>query len=379
MKRHTLTLQPATPGTEHRLTVLRFGTAGRSPKAFIQAALHADEVPALLVAQQLWRQLAALEAAGELLGEVVLVPYANPLGLGQLLLGQHQGRFDLRDGLNFNRGFPELGLAVAQTLNGQLGTGLGRHLGTDAAVNQQLIRQTLRAEAENLTVQHAAQDLKRQLLLQALDADVVLDLHCDGQAALHLYALTPQADLATELGALLGAQAVLLATVSGDAPFDEACSRPWLQLQQQFPQAAVPLACFAATVELRGEADTSHALAAQDSRALIEFLRRRGIVAGAPAPLPAPLCVPTPLAASEPVVAPQAGIVVFHVETGQRVEAGQTVADIVDLDTTAITPVRAQSAGVLYARCPLRWAACGDRLAKIAGTALVRSGSLLSP
>ena len=371
MERHTLTLQPATPGTEHRLTVLLFGAAGRGPKACIQAALHADEVPALLVAQQLWRQLAALEAAGALLGEVVLVPYANPLGLGQLLLGQHQGRFDLRDGLNFNRGFPELGLAVARALDGRLGG--------DAAVNRLLIRQALHAAAQDLTVQHATQDLKRQLLLQALDADVVLDLHCDGQAALHLYALTPQADQAVELGALLGAQAVLLATESGDAPFDEACSRPWLQLQQHFPQAAIPLACFAATVELRGEADTSHSLAAQDSQALIEFLRRRGIVAGVPAPLPAPLCEPTPLAASEPVVAPQAGIVVFHVETGQHVGAGQNVADIVDLDSGAITAVCAQSAGVLYARCPLRWAARGSRLAKIAGTALARSGSLLSP
>ena len=65
----------------------------------IQAALHADEVPALLVAQALRTQLTALEAQGAVLGEVVLVPYANPIGLAQQLLGQHEGRFDLRDGL----------------------------------------------------------------------------------------------------------------------------------------------------------------------------------------------------------------------------------------------------------------------------------------
>jgi predicted deacylase len=196
---------------------------------------------------------------------------------------------------------------------------------------------------------------------------------------MHLYALTPQAGWAAELGALLGAHAVLLATESGDSPFDEACSRPWLQLQQAFPQAAIPLACFAATVELRGEADTSHQLAQQDASAIIEFLRRRGIVAGAPAPLPAALCEATPLAGSEPLVAPHAGIVVFHVETGQRVRAGQNVVDIVDLDSGAITPVRAQSDGMLYARGALRWAARGSRLGKIAGTSLARSGKLLSP
>jgi len=371
MQRLSITLQPHTPGTQHHLTVLRFGTPGQGPKAYIQAALHADEVPALLVAQQLRWQLERLEAEGALLGEVVLVPYANPLGLGQVLLGQQQGRFDLRDGLNFNRGCPDLGAAAAQALAGRLGG--------DAVVNRGWIRQALRAAALAGDAQHAAQDLKRQLLAQAVDADVVLDLHCDGQAAMHLYALTPQADWATELGALLGAQAVLLATESGDSPFDEACSRPWLQLQQQFPQAAIPLACFAATVELRGEADTSHALARQDAQALIEFLRRRGVVAGTPAALPAALCGATPLAGSEPVIAPQAGIVVFQVETGQHLRAGQTVADIVDLDSGAITAVRAQSAGVLYARGALRWAACGSRLGKIAGTSLARSGKLLSP
>jgi predicted deacylase len=371
MRKEIIRLQPGSPGSEARLTVLHFGQPGQGPKAYIQAALHADEVPALLVAQHLRGLLEALEAEGALLGEVVLVPYANPLGLGQMLLGQQQGRFDLRDGLNFNRACPDLGSAAALALTGRLGD--------DAAVNRGLIRQALLAAAQGQIAQHPAQDLKRQLLLQAVDADVVLDLHCDGQAAMHLYALTPQADWATELGALLGAHAVLLATESGDSPFDEACSRPWLQLQQQFPQAAIPLACFAATVELRGEADTGHVLALQDAKALIEFLRRRGVVAGTPTALPAALCEATPLAGSEPVVAPHAGIVVFHVETGQPVRAGQNVADIVDLDSGAITPVRALSAGVLYARGAQRWAACGSRLGKIAGTSLQRLGRLLSP
>ena len=373
MHSRQIPLLAASPGSEHRLTVLSFGNPGDGPKAYIQAALHADEIPALLVAQQLRQQLRTLESAGALHGEVVLVPYANPLGLGQQLLGQLQGRFDLRDGLNFNRGCADLAPAVVQAMGASPG------LGSDSASNCALIRGALRQAAAAETALHAAQDLKLQLLRLAIDADIVLDLHCDGQAAMHLYALTPQAELATELGGLLGARAVLLATESGDSPFDEACSRPWLQLQQQFPQAAIPLACFAATVELRGEADTSHALAGQDARALIEFLRRRGIVSGASAPMPMALCEATPLAGSEPVVAPHAGIVVFHVETGQVVQVGQAVADVVDIDSGGVTPVTACSAGVLYARVATRWVTAGGRLAKIAGTALARSGKLLSP
>jgi predicted deacylase len=371
MHRQDITLLPASPGTQHRLTVLRYGTPGHGPKAYIQAALHADEVPALLVAQRLRAELQVLESRGDLLGEVVLVPWANPIGLGQQVLGQLQGRFDLRDGTNFNRSYADLLPGVIAAV--------GNTLGSDAQANQRHIRAAMRQAAQALPAQHGSDDLKRQLLRLAVDADFVLDLHCDGESALHLYALTPQADMAAELGTLLRARAVLLATESGDSPFDEACSRPWLQLQQQMPHAAVPLGCFATTVELRGEADTSHALAAQDAAGLIEFLRRRGVVAGNAAPLPPPLCEPTPLAGSEPLAAPHAGVVVFHAEVGTPVQPGQAIADIVDLETGHATPVRAQTGGVLYARSPGRWAAAGQRLGKIAGTTLARSGKLLSP
>lgn len=366
----TFDLMSDTPGTRQQLQVLRFGPE-QGPKATLQAALHADEVPPMLVAQALKRRLLALEATGALLGPVQLVPCANPIGLAQHVLGAHQGRFDLRDGVNFNRMHPDLGEAAAALLEGRLGA--------ERRDNVQRIRSALREAAAALTAAQAAQQLKNRLVQLAIDSDVVLDLHCDAQATMHLYALTPQATMAAELGALLGAEAVLLATESGDRPFDEACTRPWLLLQQRFTSHDIPLACFAATVELRGEADTGHALADGDADAIIEFLRRRGIVSGTPAPLPAPRCEPTPLAASEPILAPAAGIVVFHHAPGDWVEAGAIVADLTDVVTGEVTPLRCQGAGRLYARVATRWATPGKRLAKIAGTTLARTGKLLSP
>jgi uncharacterized protein len=364
-------LSPASPGQALSLTSLHFGTPGRAPKAAIQAALHADEVPAMLVAHHLRQLLAAEEAAGRITGEVVLVPYANPIGLAQNFLGQHVGRFDLRDGGNFNRHVPDLGAATVAALQGRLGD--------DGAANVSLVRAALRDAAGALTAGDPAAALKSQLLKLAVDADIVLDLHCDGEAVMHLYALTPQADIAAELGALLGAQAVLLATESGDSPFDEACSRPWLQVQQAFPAVPVPLACFATTVELRGEADTQHETARQDAQAIVAFLRRRGVIAGVAGGLPAPLCTPTPLAGSEPVSAPVAGVIVFHQPLGARVKAGDAIADIVCPASAQVHTLHARSAGILYARCSTRWAHAGKRIAKIAGTEPVRTGKLLSP
>ena len=370
MRTETIELAGSSPGVRHLLQAWHFGQPGCGPKAYIQAALHADEIPALLVAQALREPLAALEAAGDIRGHVVLVPWANPVGLAQQTLGLHQGRFDLRDGVNFNRLIPDLTEAVALAVSGQLGA--------DADTNVALIRDALRQAAAALTAGTPVADLKRQLLLWAIDADTVLDLHCDQQATLHLYGLTPQADMLAELGALMGAQAMLLATESGDSPFDEACSRPWFELQRRHPQQPIPLACFSTTVELRGEADTGHELARQDAAAILEFLRRRGVLAGVPQPLPAPRCQPTPLAASELITAPCHGIVVFHAQPGDRVDAGARVADLVDVETGAVLPLCAQSAGLLYARCATRWARPGQPRAKIAGTTLARTGKLLS-
>ncbi|MES2977549.1 MAG: succinylglutamate desuccinylase/aspartoacylase family protein [Pseudomonadota bacterium] len=373
MKRESIELMAPAPGVRYSLDVLRFGAKGAGPKAYIQAALHADEVPAILVAQALKRQLEAAEAAGMLRGEVVLVPFANPAGMSQQVLGQHHGRFDLRDGGNFNRGYADVTAQVAALI--------GPLLGDDPERNAQLIRDALRQASLNLTATHPVQDLKNRLLQLALDSDVVLDLHCDHEAVMHVYALTPQSTQAIELGALLGARAILLATESGDSPFDEACSRPWYELQRQFAGHPIRLGCFSATVELRGESDTSHELAERDAGAIMAFLRLRGILrptADSPE-MPQLLCTPTPLACSEPLTAPTFGVVVFHRRPGDLVQAGELIADLVDPQTGAIVPVRCQSAGVFYARSGVRWAAPGKRLGKIAGNTLQRSGKLLSP
>ena len=371
MQNQTIEILSGSPGTRQSFQVQRYGTPGAAPKVYIQGALHADEVPAILVTQQLARQFAKLEAEGQIVGEIILVPYANPIGMAQNLLGLHQGRFDLRDGGNFNRGYADLAPLVRDVVSTQLGS--------QADDNVELIREALRAAVADLPANNPTQDLKNKLLALAVDADIVLDLHCDTDAVIHVYALTPQAVAAEQLGAAMGARAVLLATESGDSPFDEACSRPWLQLQAMLPQYAIPLACFGATVELRGEADTQHALALQDAIGLCNFLAQQGALSRTLAKPLEPLCSPTPLSGSEPIVAPYSGVVVFHRAPGDRVAAGDAIADVVDALTGDVTTLRCKSDGLLYARCGSRWATPGKRLAKIAGTSLARTGKLLSP
>jgi uncharacterized protein len=364
-------LPGATPGLAYELTFLHFGREGTRPKTYIQAGLHADEAPGMLAAHHLRQRLAQLEAEGLLQGHVVLVPAANPIGLAQHHHGTHHGRFDFADGVNFNRGFPDLADDAAEAVGGRL---------TDSAdVNARLIRTALLSALRAMRPVKAADHLKLTLLAQAIDADTVLDLHCDGEADVHLYTLTSQAGEIQPLADFLGASAVLLADVSGDNPFDEATSRPWAQLAQRFSDKPIPKGCVAATVELRGEADVSHALARVDAEAVIHFLARRGHADLAPPPVNHAPCVPTPLAGSEALEAPAAGLLVYAASTGRSVAEGALIAEIIDPLTGETTAVRATTSGVFYARACTRFATAGRRLGKIAGAAPFRSGKLLSP
>ncbi len=357
------------PGTVQTLTVQRFGRPGARPKVYVQAGLHADEPPGMLAAHHLIGLLQAHADAGRVVGEVVVVACANPIGLSQRMMGSLIGRFDLLNGVNFNRGYPALADSVVQAVSDKL-TG-------DLAGNTALIRAALLQANAASDAMTPAEHLKRMLLGLALDADLVLDLHCENEGAVHLYTLTPLADRVGPLAALLGARALLLAEDSGGQPFDEACSRPWLDLQSRFPGHPIPLACCAVTVELRGEADVSRALAATDAEALLASMVLEGAIDDTAPALPPVRCAPTNLAAVELLAAPMPGVLVLHRVVGDSIAPGDLVAEVIDPVSGTTSALHARYAGVLFAQESARVVAVGRSVAKIAGTEAGRSGWLL--
>ncbi len=369
MKSEQIALSPLAPGASIALNVHRFGEPGARPLVYIQAALHADEIPGMMAAHHLRERLTALEAEGRIRGEIVLVPVANPIGLAQRVMGSHVGRFNLADGINFNRGYPYLVPKVAERIEGKL-TG-------DAEANVRLVREALSSELEAWDTANPTEILKKALLGMAIQADIVLDMHCDSEAVEHLYTHTQSAEEFAPLSCLIGARAYLLADESGDDPFDEACSRPWAELAERFKDHPIPFSCHSTTLEFRGERDVNHELGSKDAGALIDYLTLRGIIAGDAPRLPEALCAATPLAASEPVPAPATGIVVFHAQPGDRVKAGDVIAEIVEPVTGTVTQAKSPTDGLMFARISLRFATQGMRLAKVAGTKAKRTGKLL--
>ncbi len=354
-----------------QLTSYHFGLPASGKKVYIQAALHADEVPGMLVAQFLRTELQALEDAGKLHGEVILVPAANPIGLAQAIHGAPFGRFDLSTGTNFNRAYKHVADDLKKSLQGLLGA--------DAQANVALVRAHALASVATWEVKTDAEALKKILLGMAIDADIVLDLHCDNEAVLHIYAGTPLAEAVAPLSAYLQSHAVLLALEAGEEPFDEACSRLWWDLAAHFgPALPLPPACLSTTVELRGEMDVGYALAEQDARGLLAFLTHAGVIAGPVPALPAPLCAPTPLEGVEPIAAPHAGVLVFLKNLGDRVVPGDAVADLIDPVSGKTTTLRCSVAGVLFARTAHRHLLRGMAVGKIAGAVAYRAGKLLS-
>ncbi len=360
-------------GREHTLELARFGRAGARPKVYMQAGLHADELPGILTLRHLAAALAEADARGRICGEIVLVPAANPIGLSQIMGEWIVGRAEF-GGRNFNRGFSDLAEGLPQALAGKLGD--------DAQANVAAIRAAMgKALGGRYIAGGGIAALHLRLLRLAHDCDIALDLHADNEAQLHLYTTEAAWPRARDLAAELDARAILLCDDSGpDLPFDEALSRPWLKLAKAFPEAAIPLGCFSATLELRSNNEVDDDLADRDARALLRFLVREGVIEGEIGALPRLLCEATPLEGVQQLKAPIAGLILYHRRLGDSIRAGELVAEIAP-PFGAPAPVYAQTDGVLFARHNQPYAWPGKTIGKIAGATplAARAGALLAP
>ncbi|MGA8138875.1 MAG: succinylglutamate desuccinylase/aspartoacylase family protein [Pseudomonas gingeri] len=356
-------------GTERQLSVFRFGSGER--KAYIQASLHADELPGMRTAWELKKRLVELEARGALKGVIELVPVANPIGLGQLLQGNHQGRFEYGSGKNFNRDFVQLTEPVSALVKDRLGD--------DPHANIRLIRQAMLEVLASLPAATSQlQGMQRVLLSHACDADLVLDLHCDCEAALHMYTFPQHWPQWRSLAAHLKVRVGLLAEESGGTSFDEACSLPWLRLSREFPDAQIPLACMATTIELGGQADTGREQAEAQAEGILAFLAEQGLIDGEwPAAQQEP-CEGMPFEGTELLYAPHPGVLSFLVPVGSWVETGDPLFEVIDPLSDRVSTVCAGTSGVLYAVERLRYAQPSIWLAKVAGRVPLRHGRLLS-
>ncbi len=325
-----------TIGAAWRLPVIRFkGRDETAPKVYLQAALHANELPGTALLHFLCEHLRKAEAEGAICGDITVVPQANPIGTAQAHFGEPQGRFDLGSRTNFNREFPLVALGDSDTLIADL----DRYTAVDR--------------------------LKRHLLHMALGADLVLDLHCDDESLQYAYideAFWPEA---ADLAAALDMAVVFLADGESSA-FEEAVGYAW-KYETGEKVSRLP-GRLSTTLELRGTRDVYPDMARKDAEGLFNFLVARGVVAGDAKPLAAFSGPATPLDNIEMIRAPLSGTVLFHRNIGDEVEAGDLLATIITAPGTegGTVDLHAPQAGVIATRTSQRFARRRDNLMKIA-------------
>jgi predicted deacylase len=359
-------MQGDSPGTRRELAMHRYGAGMSGPVVYLQAGLHADEIPGVLVLQHLLPLLDEAEAEGRLNGEVLVVPLANPIGFGQWAMGRHE----LDSLRNFNRGFPDLAQMVGDVVEATLGQ--------DETRNLRLIRKAFRQALSGLCSRTDMVDQQVALMQWSCCADYVLDLHCDHVAVMHVYTNTQRPADTALLCRALGADLALLADLSGGNAFDEAHTQPWLQLRDRFgAQYPIPQPCFAATVEYRGQFDVSDALAAEDAARLMQYLIAVGAVAGE-ASLGPDRAARRPLAGAAEMFAPQGGVVSWDVTVGSEVVEGQALGHVTDPVSRRRMVLQAPVSGMLFRHELWHSVLRGQSLAHVAGETILRSGDLLS-
>jgi predicted deacylase len=368
--KRTLALPSMTPGTGRRLVAHRFGKSGARPKAYLQAAIHANELPGAMALHHLMPMLAQADRRGRIRGEIVVVPTVNPIGLSQLVGNNHLGRYDFLGRDNFNRNWHDLSSAVAERVGGQLGR--------IPAENVARIRKAALASLGAMRATNELQTLRIEVMKLSIDADVVLDLHCDNDAALHLFISRQDwPALARVLAADIGAAATLYNDPYPETTtFSGVNSALWPRLAARYPRAGIPQACFSATVEYRGQHDVNHELGEADARNLYRFLVRRGIISGRAGKLPRLKAQATPIGAMDVGYAPKTGILVYHAATGSRVRKGEPICEVIDPSDSrgpkARTQVLARTDGILFSRkVDGRLAWPGMVLFRIAGSKLL--------
>lgn len=369
----TIPFSGDTPGASTHLSIYRAGPEDARVKVYLQAALHADEMPGTMLLHHMLPMLRDADEKAQLRARFAVLPMVNPLALAHFSLRRHLGRYDPDSGINHNRRWPDLFAAI----------GADVALGPDPAANVAAARTAIARWIDAQVPRTSVEAIRLRVLREAHDADYVFDLHCDSDSLIHIFTSPEMMPDLQDLADWIGAAATLVAADSGGGSFDEVLPLFFRRLKEAFPACPLPIASRSATLEYRGRADVFDALGQEDARRLFGFFAGRGLIDAAPGPQPPPMPGATALAATEMLRISEPGLVAYRAELGARVAKGEVVADIIALDGPEAflkrTPVRAGTDGFVLSRNASKYMPRGASIAKIVGTTDLpgRTGYLL--
>jgi predicted deacylase len=315
-------LDSDTPGQNFSLRIVRFRGSGDGPSVYIQAALHAHELPGVVALDRLIPLLEKANRERRLASDVTLVPHANPIGLSQALVGETLGRFDFNSRLNFNRSFPS-------------------------------------GPPESLVGRAADDQLKALLVSLAVQAEIVLDLHCDDEGPIYLYVAERQLEEGRRLAQAISADFILYTPDDDAVVLPEEVASRWKSQNRPNDRR------FAATLEYRGMIDVTHEMADRDAAGLYRYLVAVGAVRDTLSPSPAIKPIVGHINDAELIPTPVPGAVLYDVEVGDQVVSGQRLAAILPHPGADPHEVCAPYDGIAMTRRNFRFVRRGDHVIKV--------------
>ena len=352
------------PGKTTEMNSFRIGRFGSKTKAYLQGALHTDEQPGIMALHHLVKLLMEADANNLLEGEFVIFPMVNPIGMGNIGFGMHQGRYDIPSGVNFNRDWPDVFKFIEQRIDGRLGS--------NEEENKMTIINAIDHWLSTRQVTTARDQHRQVVLKEAFNAQYVFDLHCDDDSLVHIFCGEHHTETMHRLANHVNAAATLTAGDSGGGSFDEVFPLTWSRIQEAHPSLPIPQFVAGCTIEFRGQADVFDELGETDAKGIFNFFQAEGMISGDTNSTVKKTPEPTPLNATEVLRVAESGLLAYKVKLGDFVKKGDCIAELIALSGENAfiqrKPICAGTDGLVISRNIRKYVWPGCSIAKIVGT-----------
>ncbi|MEG3863598.1 succinylglutamate desuccinylase/aspartoacylase domain-containing protein [Microcoleus sp. herbarium12] len=328
-------------GDRLSLQVYQFRGAIPGKKAYIQSNLHGAEISGNAVIHQLIEFLMSQDS-NQLIGEILLVPVCNPVGVSQRSHHFSPGRYNHYDGEDWNRIFWDF-----EKEGEDIQAFAKSHINLDADTIKYKYRKEIAwSFAKQLARINApscrpySEIYRYQLQSLCLDADYVLDLHSStNQAVDYIYCFSSRSESAK---AFLLDRGILFDEYDGDA-FDEAFLKPWLALEKSLTElgSAIVFDVEAWTLELGSGMQMNPESVAKGLRGIKNYLATKGLLKIEGFPLPETAAHPmilTPKNSVKKYYAPAGGMIQNRVQLGSFVKKGDRLYQILSFNKNGELP-----------------------------------------
>ena len=315
-------------GAALTIPVYRFKGKTDAPNVYIQANMHGAEVQGNAVIFQLLELLQQTQ----ILGNITLVPYANPVGANHKNGEYTLGRFDPITGVNWNRMYHFDESIIKPFVHRCIGKDNATIEANFKALMIETIEQKLEHNIYGLTT---GQRIAYQLQRLAHQADLVLDLHTGPISSKHLYC----PEYAKESAHYFDIPHTLLIPNDFDGALDEATFCPWWKLQEAFAELGIEFLIDdtgvnkeSFTVELGSQEQIDLDVALEDAKSILSYLQYKGAIDTTeykPQVMTRYGCY---LKDYKAYYSPMGGMVDYLAEFGRPLAAGQPIARILRMD-----------------------------------------------